>query len=169
MKKSSLIFIFILLYVFIFSVGVSSSADFKVGFVDMARVYKSHPLSDKITQLNNQLQEEFRKRQIRLNEEGKGKSQEELRALEEKYNKEWQPIKEKILAQIKAMDNERKKSIIEAIRAVAKKLKLKLVLRSEVNIPLNKSGSLDYPIVLYGGIDITERVIVELNKTATKK
>ncbi len=168
MKKFSLILTIILLSVFVFSLATSSAASFKVGFVDMVRVYKEHPLSEKIVQLNNKLQEEFRKRQIQLNQAGKGKTPEEIKALEEKYNKEWTPIKEKILAQIKDLENQRKKSIIDAIRTVAKKLKLSLVLRSEVNIPLNKGGALDYPIVLYGGLDITEQVIVEINKTKKK-
>ncbi len=168
MKKFGLFFIVIFLSIFVISLTPSFGASFKVGFVDMVRVYKEHPLSEKIIQLNEKLQSEFRKRQVELNEAGKGKTPEEVRALEEKYNKEWTPIKEKMLAQIKDLENQRKKSIIDAIRAVAKKLKLSLVLRSEVNIPLNKGGSLDYPIVLYGGIDITEQIIVEINKTNKK-
>ncbi len=168
MKKFGLFFSVILLGIFVLSITPSFAASFKVGFVDMVRVYKEHPLSEKIIQLNEKLQEEFRKRQIQLNEAGKGKSPEEVRALEEKYNKEWTPLKEKMLSQIKDLENQRKKSIIDAIRTIAKKLKLSLVLRSEVNIPLNKGGALDYPIVLYGGVDITEQVIVEINKTQKK-
>ncbi len=165
MKRFGLVSLIAILALFTFFSVNSHGASFKVGFVDMVKVYKDHPLSDKIIQLNKQLQEEFRKRQIELNQAGKGKTPEEIKALEEKYNKEWTPIKEKYVNQIKALENERKKSIIEAIKTVAKKMKLTLVLRSEVNIPLNKGGSLDYPVVLYGGIDITEQVIVEINKT----
>ncbi len=168
MKKVVLVFTVVLLSIFVLSLGTSFAASFKVGFVDMVKVYKEHPLSEKIIALNNKLQEEFRKRQVELNNAGKGKTPEEIKALEEKYNKEWTPIKEKMLAQIKDLENQRKLSIIQAIRAVAKKMKLSLVLRSEVNIPLNKGGALDYPIVLYGGVDITEQVIVEINKTKKK-
>ncbi len=168
MKRVGLIFTLVLLSVFVFSLGVSFAASFKIGFVDMVKVYKEHPLSEKIIELNNKLQEEFKKRQIQLNEAGKGKTPEEIKALEKKYNKEWTPIKEKMLSQIKDLENKRRESIINAIRTIAKKLKLSLVLRSEVNIPLSKGGALDYPIVLYGGIDITEQVIVEINKTQKK-
>ena len=133
----------------------------KIGLVNLAEVISNHPYTRNISQLSLDLREELQKRQEELNAQGKGLDETGLKKLEDKFNKEWSPIKEKILAEIKSYQAARYSDIVEAIKAVGDKGKYDLILNSEIKVPAG-SDILNYPIALYGGEDITQDVIAEI-------
>jgi len=139
------------------------AAEGKIGLVNLAVVISGHPYTQNINQLSLNLREELQKRQEELNKQGKGLDETGLKKLEDKFNKEWSPIKEKILAEIKSYQAARYSDIIEAIKAVGDKGKYDLIINSEIKIPAG-SDVLNYPIALYGGEDITQDVIAEINR-----
>lgn len=133
----------------------------KVGLVNLSEVISGHPYTQNINQLSLNLREELQKRQGELNAQGKGLDETGLKKLEDKFNKEWDPIKEKILAEIKLYQASRYSDIIIAIGAVGDKGKYDLMLNSEIKVPTG-TDILNYPIVLYGGEDVTQDVIAEI-------
>ena len=135
----------------------------KIGLVNLAEVISGHPYTQNINQLSLNLREELQKRQEELNAQGKGLDETGLKKLEDKFNKEWSPIKEKILAEIKSYQAARYSDIIEAIKIVGDKGKYDLMLNSEIKVPAG-SDILNYPIVLYGGEDITQDVLAEVER-----
>jgi len=159
--------VFILLFtavVFLFlSFQNIEAAVGKIGLVNLAEVISNHPYTRNINQLSLELREELQKRQEELNAQGKGLDETGLKKLEDKFNKEWNPIKEKILAEIKSYQATRYSDIIVAIKAVGDKGKYDLILNSEIKVPAG-SDILNYPIALYGGEDITQDVIAEINR-----
>ena len=158
--------IFILLFTVIIFLFLSfqniEAAVGKIGLVNLVEVTSGHPYTQNINQLSLDLREELRKRQEELNAQGKGLDETGLKTLEDKFNKEWSPIKEKILAEIKSYQAARYSDIIEAIKAVGDKGKYDLILNSEIKVPAG-TDILNYPIALYGGEDITQEVIAEIN------
>lgn len=157
--------IFILLFtavIFLFlnSQNIEAAAG-KIGLVNLAEVISGHPYTQSINQLSLNLREELRKRQEDLNKQGKGLDETGLKKLEDKFNKEWNPIKEKILAEIKLYQAARYSDIIEAVKIVGDKGKYDLIINSEIKVPAG-TDILNYPIALYGGEDITQDIIAEI-------
>ena len=159
--------IFILLFTAVIFLFLSfqniEAAVGKIGLVNLGEVTSSHPYSQNINQLSLDLRDQLQKRQEELNAQGKGLDETELKKLEDKFNKEWTPIKEKILAEIKSYQAARYSDIVEAIKAVGDKGKYDLILNSEIKVPAG-ADILNYPIALYGGEDITQDVIAEINR-----
>lgn len=157
--------IFILLFtvaIFLFlSFQNIEAAAGKIGLVNLAEVISSHPYTQNINQISLNLREELRKRQEELNKQGKGLDETGLKKLEDKFNKEWEPIKEKLLAEIKSYQAARYSDIIVAIKVVGDKGKYDLIINSEIKVPAG-TDILNYPIALYGGEDITQDVIAEI-------
>src|SRR5665648_1015498 len=155
MKK---VLIFILLFTVViflfFNFQNIDAAVGKIGLVNLAEVTSAHPYTQNINQLSIDLRDQLQKRQEELNTQGKGLDETELKKLEDKFNKEWTPIKEKILTEIKSYQAARYSDIIEAIKAVGDKGKYDLIINSEIKVP-SGTDILNYPIVLYGGEDIT--------------
>ena len=157
--------VFILLFTVVIFLFLSfqnvEAAVGKIGLVNLAEVISGHPYTRNINQLSLELREELQKRQEELNKQGKGLDETGLRKLEDKFNKEWSPIKEKMLAEIKSYQAARYSDIIEAIKAVGDKGKYDLIVNSEIKVPAG-NDILNYPIALYGGEDITQDVIAEI-------
>ena len=163
-RASKVFFLLIFLGVILLFLGFQNieAAVGKIGLVNLAEVVSSHPYTQNISQLSLGLREDLQKRQEELNKQGKGLDETGLRKLEDKFNKEWSPIKEKILAEIKSYQAARYSDIIEAIKAVGDKGKYDLIINSEIKVPAG-TEILNYPIALYGGEDITQDVIAEIN------
>lgn len=157
--------IFILLFIAVIFLFLSfqnvEAAEIKIGLVNLAGVISGHPYTQSINQLSLNLREELRKRQEDLNKQGKGLDETGLKKLEDKFNKEWNPIKEKILAEIKLYQAARYSDIIEAVKIVGDKGKYDLIINSEIKVPAG-TDILNYPIALYGGEDITQDIIAEI-------
>ncbi|MBA7540994.1 hypothetical protein ES705_33299 [subsurface metagenome] len=139
------------------------AAGAKIGLVNLNEVISNHPYTQNISQLSLNLREELKKRQGELNKQGKGLDETELKKLEDKFNKEWQPIKEKIIAELKSYQATRYSDVIIAIKTIGDKGKYDLILNSEIKVPAG-TDILNYPITLYGGEDITQDVIAEINR-----
>ncbi len=157
------------LIVFIVTLFSMSALAQNIGYISLARVNASHPNTEKIKQLELELRTELSARQSKLNEEGKGLEETELKKLEEKFNIEWDPVKQKILSQMQALQAERNSDILQAIKAVGEKGKYLSIINSEV--PVFTGNELnEYPIILFGGENLTQDVIAEIQKiTASKK
>ncbi|HZK12152.1 MAG TPA: hypothetical protein VFD10_07360 [Atribacterota bacterium] len=159
--------IFILLFtvaIFLFlSFQNIEAAVGKIGLINLVEVTSAHPYTQNINQLSIDLRDQLQKRQEELNTQGKGLDETELKKLEDKFNKEWTPIKEKILTEIKSYQAARYSDIIEATKVVGDKGKYDLMLNSEIQV-LTGTEYLNYPIALYGGEDITQDIIVEVNR-----
>lgn len=157
--------IFILLFIAVIFLFLSfqnvEAAEIKIGLVNLAEVISGHPYTQSINQLSLNLREELRKRQEDLNKQGKGLDETGLKKLEDKFNKEWNPIKEKILAEIRLYQAARYSDIIEAVKVVGDKGKYDLIINSEIKVPAG-TDILNYPIALYGGEDITQDIIAEI-------
>ncbi|MFA7575180.1 MAG: OmpH family outer membrane protein, partial [Arcobacteraceae bacterium] len=131
--------------------------------VDLAKVTASHPNTEKINQVSQELRTELQTRQEKLNQEGKGLDESELIKLEERFNAEWEPIKQKILAQLQALQAERNSDIVQAIKAVGEKGNYEVIINSEVPV-FTGNDMTDYPIILYGGENLTQDVITEIER-----
>jgi len=158
--KSKVIFVLLFSAVILLFLSIQNieAAGVKIGFVNLAEVISNHPYTQNINQLSLSLREELQKRQEELNKQGKGLDEVELKKLEDKFNKEWDPIKQKIIAEIQSYQAARYSDVIEAIKSVGDKGKYDLILNSEINTQDIKN----YPIALYGGEDITQDVIAEI-------
>ncbi len=141
-----------------FSIGALAQ---NVGYVSLAKVTASHPNTEKLIQLEQELRTELGARQAKLNEEGKGLEETELKKLEERFNTEWDPVKQKILTQIQALVAERNSDIVQAIKTVGEKGNYLAIINSE--------DLSEYPIILFGGENLTQDVIVEVQKIASSK
>ncbi len=160
-NKAVIILLFTMVVFLFLSFQNVQAAVGKIGLVNLAEVISGHPYTKNISQLSLNLRQELQKRQEELNTQGKGLDEIGLKKLEDKFNKEWSPIKEKILAEIKSYQAARYSDIIEAIKAVGDKGKYDLIINSEIKLPAG-NDILNYPIALYGGEDITQDVIVEI-------
>ncbi|MEA1939759.1 MAG: hypothetical protein U9N03_03745, partial [Candidatus Caldatribacteriota bacterium] len=127
-----LTFVLLFLVIILLFLGIQNidAADAKIGLVNLTQVISNHPYTQKINQVNLNLREELQKRQEELNKQGKGLDETGLKKLEDKFNKEWDPIKEKIIAEMKSYQAARYSDVIEAIKAVGDKGKYDLVINS---------------------------------------
>jgi len=157
-NRAVVILLFTMIVFLFLSFQNIQAAEAKIGLINLAQVISGHPYTQNINQLNINLQEEFKKRQEELNAQGKGLDETELKKLEDKFIKEWEPIKQKIIAEIQSYLAARYSDIIEAVKVVGDKGEYDLVLNSEINT----KDIQNYPIVLYGGEDITQDVIAEI-------
>jgi len=167
-NKAIVVLLFTMVVLLFLSFQNIEAAVGKIGLVNLAEVISGHPYTQNINQLSSNLREELKKRQEELNAQGKGLDETGLKKLEDKFNKEWNPIKEKILAEIKSYQAARHSDIIEAIKAVGDKGKYDLIINSEIKVPTG-NDILNYPIALYGGEDITQDVIAEINRKLEEK
>jgi len=162
-NKAVVILLFTMIIFLFLSFQNIEAAEAKIGLVNLNEVISSHPYTEKITQTNLNLRAELQKRQEELNKQGKGLDETELKKLEEKFTKEWEPIKEKMLTELKSYQAARYSDVIIAIKAIGDKGKYDLIINSEIKIPAG-SDILNIPIALYGREDITQDVIAEVNR-----
>ncbi|HSV32438.1 MAG TPA: OmpH family outer membrane protein [Atribacteraceae bacterium] len=133
-----------------------------IGLVDINRIFDTHPITSQLAELERELVTELEKRQQDLNARGRGKTREEVQALEAEMNLEWEPIRDEMIRKRQDFIDQRYLSVIEAIRKIAEEMNLVLVIRREMRIPVGEREMLEMPVVLYGGVDITEQVVAAL-------
>jgi len=163
MKKLNKIVIIMVAAIFLGAIFTSIAIAQSVGLVDLAKVTASHPNTEKINQVSQELRTELQTRQEKLNQEGKGLDEAELIKLEERFNTEWEPIKQKILTQLQALQAERNSDIVQAIKTVGEKGNYQVIINSEVPV-FTGNDMTDYPIILYGGDNLTQDVITEIER-----
>lgn len=160
LSKAILIFVFVIGFILLIAFSVSAQ---NIGFVSYSKITTSHPNTEKINQLTQELRTELQIRQAKLNQDGKGLEETELKKLEEKMNAEWEPIKQKLIAQMQALQAERTSDIVQAVKTVGEKGKYQVILNSDVPIFTGNDYN-EYPIILYGGNNLTQDVIAEIGK-----
>ena len=160
-NKAVVILLFTMVIFLFLSFQNVQAAGVKIGLINLAEVISGHPYTQNINQLSINLQNELQKRQEELNAQGKGLTEIELKKLEDKFNKEWNPIKQKIIAEIQSYQAARYSDIIKAVKVVGDKGKYDLIINSEIKVPAG-TDILNYPIALYGGEDITQDIIAEI-------
>ena len=101
-NKAVVILLFTMVFFLFLNFQNVQASEGKMGLVNLAEVISGHPYTQNINQLSLNLREELRKRQEELNAQGKGLDETGLKKLEDKFNKEWEPIKQKLLAEIKS-------------------------------------------------------------------
>ncbi|MCX5750472.1 MAG: OmpH family outer membrane protein [Candidatus Saganbacteria bacterium] len=158
MKINKLIVAFFL-FVFILTVGgaaFAADADLNsIGYIDVQKVFKSFKETDKAQDELKKSEEEFRKdfekSQKKLEEaEKSGKTKIELEKMKEELEKDLSPKRENLLRTNELLTTRLQMQILSAVKKVAKNLGLEMVL--------------DKQVVIYGGMDISEMVVNELNK-----
>ncbi len=166
-NRITLLLVIIILLSTFLTLSIGAMAE-NIGYVSLTKVTASHPNTEKINQLNQELRTELQVRQAKLNEEGKGLEETELKKLEEKFNIEWDPVKQKILSQMQALQAERNSDILQAIKAIGEKGNYQTIINSEV--PVFTGNELnEYPIILFGGENLTQDVIAEVQTIAASR
>ncbi|MCX6089566.1 MAG: OmpH family outer membrane protein [Atribacterota bacterium] len=132
------------------------------GLINLSKLFEAHPNTQKIADVEKTLMDEMQKRQQDLNDKGKGKTRDEVQKLEGEMNTEWAPVRDEMLKNRQDLINGRYNDVIAAIKKVAESMRLSLVVRSELRIPVNQKEVMEMPLVLYGGTDITDKVIEQL-------
>ena len=162
-KQLFIIGLLVMMSLFLFeNLSWAAPASQNIGLIDVEKLFNAHPNTQKIIDLERQFVEEKQKRQQDLNEKGKGKTREEVRELEDQMNIEWAPVGEEMLKQRQELINQRYSDVIDSIKAVAESMKLSLVIRTQIRVPVSQNEAVDMPVVLYGGTDITDKVIEKL-------
>ncbi|PMQ01850.1 MAG: hypothetical protein CBR30_04070 [Dictyoglomus sp. NZ13-RE01] len=142
MKRYLVGLILVLSFVFLFVglkfVNAQTTAIVKIAYVDQQKIIQSYtPLFNAYTKL----QQEYNTRLSKLQEAQKqGKSQDEIKKLADQYDKELLPYKQAVDALMKDVEN--------AFSDLAKKEGYSVVL--------------DKNAVVWGGVDITDKVISQL-------
>jgi Skp family chaperone for outer membrane proteins len=162
-KRTLKVVTILAIFIFLSTLFATTALAQNIGLVNLDKVNASHPNTEKIDQLTQELRTELESRQEKLNQEGKGLEESELIKLEEKFNQEWEPVKQKMLTQLQALQAERNSDIIQAIKAVGEKGNYEVILNSEVPV-FTGNNMINYPIILYGGDNITQDVIAEVEK-----
>ncbi len=161
---------FVVLVAFFFAVPAALAAtnsldSSQIGLVDINKIFDSHPNTRRLSELEQELMRELEQRQQMLNEMGRGKTREEVLALEEEMNIEWEPIRDQMLQERQNLIDERYLDVIEAIRTISERRNLVLVIRSELRVPVGEREMLEMPVVLYGGVDITDEIIQQVQSS----
>ncbi len=161
----------VVLTAFLFAVSAAMAAtnsldSSQIGLVDINKIFDSHPHTRQLAQLEDELMSEMQKRQQMLNEKGRGKTREEVLALEQEMNLEWEPIRDRMLQERQNLIDTRYLDVIDAIRTISERRNLVLVIRSELRVPVAEREMLEMPLVLYGGIDITDEVIQRVQNSS---
>lgn len=133
----------------------SAAAPGALGFVDTQKVFQSYKgaqsAQDRFRKEAQDYQEELVGAQRKLEEARKaGKSSDEVAKMQKKFEDELKPKKAKVEALDRELSGKIKKQIEAAIAQVAKAKAVPTVV--------------DKAVVLYGGTDLTDDVLKQLNK-----
>jgi Skp family chaperone for outer membrane proteins len=86
------------------------------------------------------------------------------RAAAEQLQTKDRDLATKFAQRIAEYSNDVSTKVREAVAGVAKEKQLDLVFAKEMTVPDRQGNALTLPILLYGGIDITDDVLAKLNK-----
>jgi len=145
--------LFVILVVLAF-VGTLAHAASSAGYIDVQKVFKGYKETNKAQEQLAKEEEAFKKEfdesQKKLEKAQKeGKKTEELDQMKKDLETTLSPKRESLLKLNEQLTGKLQLDILEAVKKVAKKVGLDLVL--------------DKQVVITGGIDLTEMVLNELN------
>lgn len=149
MKKYGLLIVLLLIAIsFVFVgvkiVGAQTQTSLKIAYIDEDKLLRSYP---PFMNAYNKYQQEYQDRLNKLNEAQKaGKSQDEIKKLSAQYDEELQPYKQAVEKVLDGL----KKTLDKIFSDLAKKEGYIAVLTKNVQ---------GQEIVIWGGVDITDKVI----------
>ncbi|KAF0134927.1 MAG: outer membrane protein [Candidatus Saganbacteria bacterium] len=133
----------------------AQSAASSMGFVDIQKVFKDYKETSKaqkeLAKEEETFKKEFEESQKKLEEAQKnGKSKEEIDKMRASLEEKLAPKRDSLLKLNEKLTLSLQKNIVVAVTKIAQKLGLESVL--------------DKQVIIYGGMDITDMVVSELNK-----
>jgi outer membrane protein len=135
---------------------VSHAANFtNIGIIDVQRVFKDYKETSKaqgeLSKQEESFKKEFEESQKKLETaEKEGKKKDEIEKMKKELEEKLSPKRDSLLRLNEQLTGKLQAEILDAVKRVAKKLGIDLVL--------------DKQVVITGGMDISEMVISELNK-----
>jgi outer membrane protein len=137
-------------------VGAAGAANYtNIGFIDVQKVFKEYKETTKaqgeLSKQEESFKKEFEDSQSKLEKAQKeNKSKEEIEKMKKDMETDLAPKRETLLRLNEQLTGKLQLDIIEAVKKVAKKVGVDIVL--------------DKQVVITGGMDLSEMVITELNK-----
>lgn len=139
-----------------FFAGLSHAANFtSIGLIDVQRVFKEYKETSKaqveLAKQEESFKKEFEESQKKLEKAEKdGKSKEDMEKMKKELEEKLAPKRESLLKLNEQLTGKLQLDILGAVKQVAKKVGIDVVL--------------DKQVVITGGMDLSEMVITELNK-----
>ena len=139
-----------------FITGIAHAANLSgIGFIDVQKVFKEYKETTKaqgeLSKQEESFKKEFEESQKKLEKAEKdGKKTEELEKMKKELEEKLAPKRESLLKLNEQLTTKLQMEILEAVKKVAKKVGIDIVL--------------DKQVVITGGMDLSEMVITELNK-----
>jgi len=154
MKMSKIIVLGVIVAVFLATFVVSSFAD-SIGFIDVSKVFreykKTEDAEDKLKKAKDDFEKEFKEAQDRLDKaERDKKTIEEIEKLKKELEEKLEPKKKELVMLNETLTAKLQADIISSVEKVSKKLGIDIVV--------------DKQVIITGGVDLTEMVIVDINK-----
>lgn len=136
-------------------VALAQASTSSIGYVDVQKVFKDYKETTKAQKELGKEEESFKKEfeesQKKLEAAQKnGKSKEEIETLRTSLEEKLAPKRESLLKLNEKLTVSIQKSIVTSVTKVAQKLGLEVVV--------------DKQVVIFGGMDLTDMVLSELNK-----
>jgi len=156
MTKKLAVAVLVVLFAASFAMAqAASSMTSSVGYIDVQKIFKEYKDTVKAQQQLSKDEESFKKEfedsQKKLEDAQKnGKSKDEIEKMRTDLETKLAPKREALLKLNEQLTGTIQKSIVTAVSKVAQKLGLETVL--------------DKQVVIYGGMDVTDMVLSELNK-----
>lgn len=138
------------------AVTVAQAANFtSIGSIDVQKVFKEYKETSKaqgeLAKQEETFKKEFEESQKKLETAEKdGKKKDELDKMKKELEEKLAPKRETLLRLNEQLTGKLQAEILEAVKKVAKKVGIDVVL--------------DKQVVITGGMDLTEMVVAELNK-----
>lgn len=148
--------ILLLLLALVFAAGISQAANFSgIGYIEVQKVFKEYKETAKaqgdLAKQEESFKKEFEDSQKKLEAaEKEGKKKEELEKLRKELETKLSPKRDALLKMNEQLTGKIQVKILEAVKKVAKKVGIEIVL--------------DKQVLIIGGMDLTDMVISELNK-----
>jgi outer membrane protein len=155
MKKSLKLISLAVVFAFIFSAAATAVDLNSIGYIDVQKVFKGYKATAKAQEELSKKEADYKKAyeesQKKLEKAQKeGKSEDEIKELQEKLEKELEPKRKELLELNDKLTNKLQLEIVSAVKIVAKKVGIDVVL--------------DKQVIITGGMDLTDMVISELNR-----
>ncbi len=135
--------------------AATSSATSSMGFIDVQKIFKGYKATATAQQQLSKDEESFKKdfedSQKKLEDAQKaGKTKEDIEKMRTSLEEKLSPKRDALLKMNEKLTVSLQKDIVTAVSKVAQKLGLETVV--------------DKQVVIYGGMDVTDMVLSELNK-----
>ncbi|MFA4858037.1 MAG: OmpH family outer membrane protein [Candidatus Margulisiibacteriota bacterium] len=155
MKKLTTLLAALIVFSLVFGTVVSALDLNSIGFIDVQKVFKGYKATakaqDELSKKEADFKKDFEASQTKLEKAQKdGKSEEELEKMKEDLEKELSPKREELLRLNEKITTKLQLEIVSAVKVVAKKVGIDLVL--------------DKQVIITGGMDLSDMVIAELNR-----